>query len=230
MQISIVIPTLNEERNIQRLMPYLKGLPHQVYLKEVIVSDGGSTDNTVAVAKKAGARVLQAPSRGRAVQMNHGAAQSTGDMLYFVHADVIPPKTCLLDIVEATQEGHCMGCFAYDFDSRATLLRVNAFLTTFKWLASGGGDQTFYIPKKVFKELGCFDEKLPIMEDFDFVKRAKKKYPFHLIPKKVIVSARKYEQNSYLKVQIANVLVFSLFKMGVSPHKLATWYRQLLFK
>lgn len=229
MHISIIIPTLNEEGNIKRLVDYLQILPHQHFLQEIIISDGGSTDNTVVQAQKTGAKVLCAPTRGRAVQMNYGAAKAKGDILYFIHADVLPPETCLFDIVQAVKAGQYVGCFAYDFDSTSTLLKFNAFLTTFKWLASGGGDQTFYIPKQIFEELECFDESLPIMEDFDFVKRAKKKYPFHLLPQRVLVSARKYEHNHYLKVQLVNVLVFSLFRMGVSPYKLAKWYRDLLF-
>lgn len=229
MYISIIIPTLNEEENIKRLLNYLTSLPHQHFLHEIIVSDGGSKDDTVSQAQRLGAKVIRAPSKGRAVQMNFGSEKANGDILYFVHADVLPPKSCLNDIVNAIQSGHCMGCFAYDFDSDSTMLKLNAFLTTFNWLASGGGDQTFYIPKKTFEELDRFDENLPIMEDFEFVKRAKKKYPFHLLPQKALVSARKYEHNHYLKVQIVNILVFGLFKMGVSPYKLAKWYRYLLF-
>lgn len=229
MQISIIIPTLNEETNIQRLLPYLQSLPNQEYLLEILVSDGGSTDQTVRLARNLGATVLVPPAKGRAVQMNFGAANARGNILYFVHADVIPPRTCLSDVVGAVNEGNCIGCFAYDFDSSSRMLKLNAYLTTFKWLASGGGDQTFYIPKNKFIELQCFDEKLPIMEDFDFVKRVKRKYTLHLIPKKVRVSARKYEHNHYLKVQLVNVVVFTLFRLGVSPHKLSKWYKAMLF-
>lgn len=228
MQISIVIPTLNESENIQRLIPYLHSLPNIAYLKEIIVCDGGSTDNTLSLAQQAGARALQSPGKGRAIQMNFGASAATGEILYFVHADVLPPQSCLSDIVTAIKDGKLMGCFAYDFDSDSPLLKLNAYLTTFKWMASGGGDQTFYIPKQLFEELHRFDENLPIMEDFDFVKRAKRKYRLHLIPEKVKVSARKYEHNHYLKVQVVNALIFSLFRMGVSPHALARWYKRML--
>lgn len=229
MQISVIIPTLNEEGNIQRLVDYLWTLPDQDHLKEIIICDGGSTDNTVTQAEKSGAMVLHAPSPGRAVQMNYGAARASGAILYFVHADVLPPTSCFSEIATAVKTGRCIGCFAYDFDSNSALLKLNAYLTTFNWLASGGGDQTFYIPKLIFEELECFDENLPIMEDFDFVKRVKKKYSFHLLPQKVLVSARKYKHNHYLKVQFANVLIFFLFKIGVSPDKLAKWYRAMLF-
>lgn len=231
MTISIIIPTLNEAANIGQQLEYFKKFNGLSLLEEILVVDGGSTDDTVAIAQGAGAQVHRAPQKGRARQMNYGAQLAKGQILYFVHADVRPPLTCLLDIQQSIQDQKCIGCFAYHFNSDSRLLRMNAFFTQFDWMANGGGDQTLFILKERFEELGGFDEQLPIMEDFDFVWRAKKqKYTMHLVKKRALVSARKYEQNSYLKVQLVNALTFLAFRWGVSPAKLAHWYRKQLFK
>lgn len=226
--ISIIIPTLNEEERIGSLIKHLRTLSHQAFLEEIIVSDGGSTDRTCALAKAAGTHLVHAPCPSRAIQMNYGAQQAKGDILYFVHADALPPKDCLANIVEAVQAGHQLGCFSYDFNSDSSWLKINAYFTQFDAITSGGGDQTLFLPKETFETLGRFDEDLPIMEDFDFVWRAKKRYPLHFVKNPVLVSAWKYEKNSYLKVQIVNGITFTLFRRGYCPFKLAKWYRRVL--
>lgn len=227
-RISIVIPTLNEEQRIGKLVTHLQRIPHQELIAEIIVVDGGSKDQTCAVAHEAGASVLLAPATGRAVQMNYGAAQTKGEILYFVHADVLPPASCLLDIKKALEAGHQLGCFSFDFDSSSPLLKINAYLTQFDSITSGGGDQTLFLYKQTFEELGCFNEELPIMEDFDFVWRAKKQYDLYLVKNRALVSARKYNKNGYFKVQIVNGLTLVLFRRGMSPSKLAKWYKKVL--
>lgn len=231
MTISIIIPTWNEADNIEQQLQYLNQLDNPSLLEEILLIDGGSTDETVAIAEKTGVAVHISPKKGRACQMNYGAKLAKGDILYFVHADVQPPKSCLENILTSIQEQKCIGCFAYKFKSKSRLLKMNAFFTQFDWMTNGGGDQTLFILKERFEELGGFDEQLPIMEDFEFVWRAKKrKYTMHLVKKRALVSARKYEQNSYLKVQLVNAFTFLAFRWGVSPQKLANWYRKQLFK
>lgn len=229
MQISVIIPTLNEATNIGQQVERFLSFPRQDLLREIIVVDAGSQDATVAVAEKAGARVLLAPQKGRAVQMNFGAKHAQGAILYFVHADVRPPASCLEDVVQTLAQKQRLGCFTYHFDSDSPLLKVNAFFTGFNWMANGGGDQTLFLQKSCFWELGGFDEQLPIMEDFDFVWRAKKQqYAMQVVRSRATVSARKYEKNNYFKVQIVNAITFLAFRWGYSPRKLAEWYRKML--
>jgi rSAM/selenodomain-associated transferase 2 len=230
MQISIIIPTLNEAARIEGLLVHLSQFQNPDLLAEILVVDGGSKDSTQTLAKEAGAKVLRSPRPGRAVQMNHGARHAKGEILYFVHADVIPPRDCLSAIRESVTAGHAMGGFAYLFDSASPLLRFNSFFTQFDWMANGGGDQTLFIQRESFEEMGGFDEELPIMEDFDFVWRAKKKYGFKLIKSRVIVSARKYEQNSWLRVQLVNATTFLGFRWGVPPERLTKWYAKMLHR
>jgi rSAM/selenodomain-associated transferase 2 len=229
MKISIVIPALNESQfighTIRHLLKYGGGK-----VIELFVVDGGSTDDTIRVAREAGAAVLSSPEKGRAIQMNFGASQCTGEVLYFVHADTITPETYVSDISRALSQGSQMGNFQYRFDSSSRLLQFNALFTRFQWLVCQGGDKTFFIRRSLFFKLGGYDPAHVVMEEYDFVRRARKLgYKLAIIPAKCIVSARKYEQNSYLRVQIANLIVYNLWAWGwVKPTGLRAIYRKLL--
>lgn len=226
MRTSVIIPTFNEAANIGQLVTFLRQhAPSEGC--EIIVVDGGSTDNTLALAKRAGARAVRSPHKGRAAQMNHGAQLSAGEILYFVHADVRPPVTWATDIATAIGQGARAGCFSYRFDSDSALLRFNARLTRLDWLAVGGGDQTLFILHSCFEALGGF-RNLRIMEDFDLVWRFKKKHPFRVIRNDAVVSARKYEEHSWLYVQLVNVLTVLLFKMNFPQERLHRMYQSLL--
>lgn len=227
MKISIIIPVLNEAENLKELLPFFSKIKNQEQ-QEVIVVDGGSTDRTKEVVEKAGFRFLTCGIQSRTAQMNLGAKESNGDILYFVHADVRILPSFYEDILSSLNEGFQAGCFAYNFDSPGRMLRINSWFTQFNGLLSGGGDQTLFIRKDVFWELGGFDEKFCLMEDFELVRRIKKKYGFKVIPKRILVSARKYENNSWLRVQIANLIVFGLFFLDHPPTKLKALYSRLL--
>ncbi|HET6243148.1 MAG: TIGR04283 family arsenosugar biosynthesis glycosyltransferase [Bacteroidetes bacterium] len=228
MKISIIIPTLNEAANIERLIIHLHKYGG-MDLHEIIVSDGGSSDSTLEIASNAGAKAVCSEKQGRALQMNLGSNHSTGDILYFVHADTLPPIEFIAEIQKAILKRKKAGCFRFRYDSDKKLLVINSYFTKFNTIFSGGGDQSLYIQKNVFNELGGFDESYVIMEDFDLVSRLRKKrFGLHIIPKEILISARKYSNNSYLRVNIANLLVFSLYKMGVKPVKLSGLYKKLL--
>ncbi|MDZ7876537.1 MAG: TIGR04283 family arsenosugar biosynthesis glycosyltransferase [Saprospiraceae bacterium] len=225
--ISIVIPTLNEADNIGHIIDYLKQHA-DASLQEIIVVDAQSDDNTEGVAWRHGAVVVQSPKRGRAAQMNAGATRAKGDILYFVHADCYPPTTYISDIFYALQKGFPMGCYRYRFDSDAVLLKINAFFNRFEPLFCRGGDETLFIEKVVFYELNGFDEYYCIMEEYDFIRRAKERFRFKIIPKYAVVSARKYETNSWWRVQRANAKLFSMFQKGAEPEKMAATYKKML--
>ncbi|MEM1120240.1 MAG: TIGR04283 family arsenosugar biosynthesis glycosyltransferase, partial [Bacteroidota bacterium] len=224
--ISIVIPTLNEADCVGKLVNYL--FQHQTEtLAEIIVVDGKSSDRTVATAQKMGAKVVISPKRGRANQMNLGSKIAKGDILYFVHCDTFPPTTYLSDIQAAVRNGFPIGCFQTKFDTNRTLVKTNSWWSQFDFLFCRGGDQTLFVTKKVFDDLDGYKE-MRIMEEYDFLIRARKKYPFKIIPSRVLVSARKYDNRSYVKVQFANVIVFNMFRFGASQDRLVRTYRQLL--
>ncbi len=228
MKISVIVPTLNEAATIKKLILHLRKHGGKD-LHEIIVSDGGSSDNTSQIATEVGATVIDSETKGRAVQMNLGANHSTGDILYFVHADMLPPAEFVTEIRNAVSQNKKAGCFRFRFDSNKQLLSINSYFTRFNGIFSGGGDQSLYIEKKLFKQLGGFDQGHVIMEDFDLVTRLRKSgHGLYIIPKEAIVSARKYSNNSYLRVNLSNLLVFSLYKIGVKPAKLSILYKRLI--
>jgi len=227
MTLSVIIPTLNEADHIRQLICDIRQYGG-TYLTDLLVVDGGSSDDTVAQAQAAGARVVTSVLPGRANQMNYGASLTTGEVLYFVHADVKIHPDFVADIRQAVADGNDAGCYRFKFASEHPMLKLNSYGTRFPGLMSRGGDQTLFITRYLFNRLEGFHERYVIMEDFDIITRIRAVARFCIIPKDVIVSARKYESNSWLRVQVANLTAFSLFFMNVSPIRIAKTYRKML--
>ena len=229
MVISIVIPTLNEENYIGTLLTFLSSHPHKDQFK-VIVVDGGSTDATVELVKEFKYRVTCTKKASRAHQMNVGARLAQGDVLYFVHADTQLIPSFVDDIEKAIQAGANCGCYRFKFyKSKNPLLHINGYFTRFPFKWCRGGDQTLFIKKDLFESLGGFDEHFVIMEDYELLDRLERQnVPFMVLPKSVKVSARKYERNSYLKVQLANLKAMRMYRNGVSPVEIKNYYHATL--
>jgi rSAM/selenodomain-associated transferase 2 len=229
MSISVIIPTCNESLRIGQLVDHLTDLGGGL-LKEVIVVDAAATDDDTLEHVPVGKALrIKSDVTCRAIQMNQGAKIAKGDILYFVHADVMPPRDYARDIYTSLENGHDFGFFSYNFDSPKALLKVNSFFTRFPNIFTGGGDQTFYISKSLFKAQGGFDEGVVMMEDFDlFYKLKKAGLAYEIINNPVLVSARKYEKNSYLKVNFINLVTMILFKLGYSRQKLKQFYTTAL--
>ena len=224
MKLSIIIPTYNEADNIGALVRYLKELAPA----EIIVSDGGSTDHTLEIAAAAGALAVSSRIKGRAGQMNHAASLATGDVLYFVHADTRPAASFPADIEQVLAQGYNCGSFRFRFDNNRGMLKLNSFLTRFNYLFFRGGDQSIFVTRALWETVGPFREEMRIMEDFDFLARIWRKGRFRLIPKETIVSARKYEMNSWLRVQLANLKVVRMYRRGASQDDMIDAYRSAL--
>lgn len=169
-------------------------------------------------------QVVLCDQRSRAHQMNQGAKVATGRILWFVHADTKPPSGFYKDILDATANGADLGGYRFKFDSNRILLRINSWFTRFNLLTFRGGDQTLFITRKAFDELNGFDEHFTIMEEYDLLQRASVRHVFKLIPKSVIVSARKYDHNTYLQVNLANLKAMRMFKRGKDPEEIKQFY------
>lgn len=227
MKISIIIPTYNEEAHIVDLLRYLENQAPSESDLELLVVDGHSTDRTVEKVRQAGFTCRVSPSKGRAVQMNFGVEHTSGELLYFVHADTRPPESYATDIRQAVQNGYESGCYRFSFNSEALMLKINSWFTRFDVLICRGGDQSLFITRSVFEEMKGF-KNYRIMEDFELIRRLRRRETFTILPKSVRVSARKYKENHYLKVNLVNLVVFTMFIFGASQRTMVHAYTKLI--
>jgi rSAM/selenodomain-associated transferase 2 len=225
--ISIIIPTYNEADQIASTIKKLTEMVQGEQF-EIIVADGGSTDDTVAQAKRAGAITLSSPKKGRAAQMNAGAAQAKGGIFYFLHADTIPPEGFITDILNATSKGCQAGCYMLSFDYKHWFLKVNCWFTRFDIDAFRFGDQSLFVTRTAFEQAGGFSEKHIVMEDQHLVKRLRKSIRFIVIKKPVVTSARKYLENGVYKTQGAFFIIYFLYTLGFSQESLVNTYKRLI--
>lgn len=226
--ISVIIPVYNEEGVIGNTVRYLKAVEDDHLIKEIIVVDGGSIDNSVDVAEKAGALIIKSATKGRAAQMNEGARVSKGSILYFLHADSIPPKTFGADIMEAVGKGFSMGCYRLRFDVDHWFLKANTWFTRFDINAFRYGDQSLFVTQDFFNKVGGFCEKHIVMEDQEIIKRLRKHGNFIILSKEVITSARKYVANGVFKMQGIFYLIYFMYQLGYSQEKLLATFRRLV--
>ncbi|MEO1013128.1 MAG: TIGR04283 family arsenosugar biosynthesis glycosyltransferase [Bacteroidota bacterium] len=222
--ISIIIPVLNEAEYINVLLSHLKkSRPH--YCAEIIVIDGGSTDNTVGLAKSHGVKVLSS-EKGRARQMNLGARHARGTILYFLHVDTLPPKTFDETILHAVTNESQAGCFQMRFDSDSLLLRFFAWFTRINHRICRGGDQSLFITKELFLRSGGFNEDYRVYEDNEFVGRLYRETNFKVLPQKVRTSARKYEKMGPLRLQFYFGIIHIMNYLGAGPEQLYQYYNR----
>lgn len=228
-RLHLIIPVLNEADNLRELLPLLAA--ELAPRDRITVADGGSSDDTPAVLSSyPQAHHLRCQGCGRAFQMNEAARREAShfDVFYFVHADTRPPVGFRQDIVESLRQGYDVGCYRFRFDWGHPLLAVNAFFTRFSGLACRGGDQSLFLSQAAFTSLGGFRD-MKIMEDYDIIERTwASPFRFRVIPRDIVVSARKYRVNGWLKVQLANLRVFRMYKAGASEDAMVATYRKML--
>jgi rSAM/selenodomain-associated transferase 2 len=220
--ISIIIPTLNEEYNIGTLAETLKGS-----VGEIIVVDGGSTDRTVALAEENGIRVERSIP-GRAFQLNHGAACAHGSVLLFLHADTHLPENFTVPLLQAlTERDVIAGAFSLAIRDAGPALRFIAFCANIRscCLQLPYGDQAIFILKDQFIRLGGYPQ-LPIMEDFFFIKKAKTLGTIRTVPERVTTSARRWQRLGIVRTTLTNQLVVLGFALHIKPERLASLYRR----
>ena len=226
--ISVIIPVYNEAAFIEDTIRRLREADNQLLVREIIIVDGGSDDHTPAIAAAAGALVLTSPVKGRAAQMNLGAAKASGNILYFLHADTLPPGGFTTDIVAAAGAGFPAGCFMLRFDLRHWFLRLNCWFTQFNVSAFHYGDASLYVHRDRFTEAGGFAEDHIVFEDYHLVKALKSRGSFHIIRKAVITSARKYRENGVFKMQVIFYLMYGLYRLRLPQQKLLSVYKSLI--
>ncbi|TGD80504.1 TIGR04283 family arsenosugar biosynthesis glycosyltransferase [Hymenobacter wooponensis] len=226
--VSIIIPTYNEAVGITKLLGHLQAAAGPDASLEILVADAGSPDGTAHLARLAGARVIECTRKGRAAQLNAGAAAATGSILYFLHADTYPPLDFLALIRRAVAAGVSSGCFRLRFDDAHWFLRANAWVTRFDIDLIRFGDQSLFVKSTSFKQAGGFREDLLLMEDQEIIGRLRKEGQFLVLPHAVETSARKYHENGVFRLQGIFTLIATLHWLGVSQARLVSLYRRFI--
>ncbi|MFA7346352.1 MAG: TIGR04283 family arsenosugar biosynthesis glycosyltransferase [Desulfurivibrionaceae bacterium] len=219
--ISIIIPTLNETACIGETVAGLVGQPGV----EVIVADGGSKDRTVAEAKAAGARVIDAPV-GRGSQQNQGARAAHGNILLFLHADTRLPEDFAKQIHAAlAQPGIVAGAFRFAVGANGRRFRLLERCANWRagWFGLPYGDQALFLPAARFQAMGGFRE-IALLEDVELVLRLGKMGRIALLPTPALTSPRRWQRLGLVRTTMVNQLILLGFFCGISPDRLARWY------
>ncbi|WP_250433151.1 TIGR04283 family arsenosugar biosynthesis glycosyltransferase [Hanstruepera flava] len=248
-QLSIIIPVLNEADNIALLLNHLINNSSPKNSTEIIIVDGGSTDGTLEKVKafvtssvptftvgmyregepkpdtQTNIKLLHSP-KGRAKQMNLGAKHATGNILYFLHADSFPPKNFDALIINEIEKGNQAGCFRLQFDSKHWWLRLASWLTQFSWRACRGGDQSQFITKKLFDDIGGYDENYTIYEDNILINELYARKKFVVIQEKIKTSARLYQKHGVWKLQYHFWTIYVKKWFGASADELYNYYKK----
>jgi rSAM/selenodomain-associated transferase 2 len=220
---AIIIPTLDEAERITGQVERCLTLRPR---PEVIVADGGSRDDTCSRAESSGAKVVISPRRGRAFQMNAGAAAGGGDVLVFLHADVILRQGAFESMLEALNDPALAGgAFRRRFDSPSPLLRLGCRLADLRgrWIRIFLGDQAIFVRRSAFQSVGGYPEIL-LFEDLEFSRRLSRVGRTVLLREKVVASSRRFRREGVPWQILKNLYLTALYLAGADPSRLARRY------
>jgi rSAM/selenodomain-associated transferase 2 len=221
--LSVIIPTLNEAARLPRLLAALRQRAVQA---EIIVVDGGSADDTVAIAARLGIRVLHSPP-GRGRQMCLGAAQAHGSVLLFLHADTALPPSALQSLCERLDADRALvgGNFRLLFDGSDGFSRwLDGF---YRWIRAHGyyyGDSAVFVRRAVYDALGGI-RPIALMEDYDFIRRMERFGRTCCIEEPPLVtSSRRFQGRHPAAIVWGWIKIHMLYHLGVAPDRLARIY------
>ena len=226
MTISVIIPTLNEEKGLAQMLVQTSAFGFD----EVVIADGGSTDRTIHLSEAFCARIsntsLVRVPQGRGRQLNEGVKASHGQILLFLHADTQLPATAKQDIEDALQNNQVVGGrFDVTFDRQTRWGTVISTMMNWRSRCFGiaTGDQAMFVRRHTFEQLGGFAE-IPLMEDLDLSRRMKRMGQIAALRSRVVTSFRRWEQNGPLRTILLMWALRFLYWIGVSPHQLQRFY------
>jgi rSAM/selenodomain-associated transferase 2 len=219
--LTVVIPTLNESVIIADSVSAVRaGWPEA----GVVVADGNSSDDTVALAETAGATTISVSTRSRGTQLNEGARTCDSDWILFLHADtrLTPEAIRAADSYMKRDDGG-LAMFRIQFKDPTWMLRFSAWWTRFDSVFTRFGDQGILIRRSFFLELGGFNT-WPLFEDVNLVRRARARHRIDVLPASVVTSSRRFRRYGPLRQQLRNGRLLIQFLGGADPHRLARSY------
>jgi rSAM/selenodomain-associated transferase 2 len=224
--LSIIIPVWGEADRISENIRHIRELDADG-TAEIIVVDGDPEGRTISMITAEGVRTMVA-EKGRARQMNRGAAIATGDVLLFLHADTLLPPNAFALIRGAMNDNRFVGgAFDLGFNTKRTIFRVTelyVFLRT-RLTKIPFGDQAIFIRRDYFERIGGYRD-IPIMEEVELMTRIRKRADaICIIPAKVRTSVRRYEREGVLFCTLRNWLLQVSYALGISPERLVKWYK-----
>ncbi len=224
--LSIILPVLNEAEGINNAIAHLRAQVDDDEL-EIIIVDGDAAGSTIKAVLDE--KVLKLTTlRGRARQMNVGAARAKGDILLFLHADTRPPSNALALIRSALHGNRAVaGAFDLGFDTKRRIFMITELYVALRTRLTRVpfGDQAIFIQRSYFEKIGGYRD-IPLMEDVELMKRIRKRGDAVVtIPQKVRTSPRRYERDGVLYCTFRNVAMQILYAWGVPPERLIKWYR-----
>lgn len=236
--LSIIIPVLNEADSILSFLEHLTNSISKDTTVEIILVDGGSNDDTEKLIRgfiqdlkyplygfssALQVRFLNS-EKGRAKQMNLGAKNANGEILYFLHADSFPPKNFDKHILNEVEQGNPAGCFRMKFDSNHWWLYLAGWFTKFNLKSFRGGDQSQFITKSLFEEIGGFDERYIIYEDNILISELYKGEKFVVIQQSLTTSARRYREHGVWRLQYHFWMIHLKRRLGADAEELYAYY------
>lgn len=221
-QVSIVVPVLNEAASIRSALARLSVLRKAGV--ELVIVDGGSTDDTLANVRDLCDHLISAP-RGRGSQMNVGAHQASGVVLIFLHADTILPLGALDAVKQAIDRGAVWGRFDVAINGASRWFSVISFMMNVRsrWTGIATGDQAIFVSRRAFLESGGFPD-IPLMEDVSFCSSMRSCSRPACLSDKVITSGRRWEKNGVFRTILMMWRLRLRFFLGASPDRLAREY------
>jgi rSAM/selenodomain-associated transferase 2 len=223
MKVSIIVPVLNEAVHIAETLQSLSCYRESGH--EVIIVDGGSSDDTLALAAQAADKVLRS-NPGRALQMNRGIDAAAGDVLLFLHADTRLPADAIVQIVKTVEDGCFWGRFNVRLSGNHFMFRIIECMMNLRSCITGiaTGDQAIYVSRESIAIVGNYPQ-LPLMEDIAFSKGLRNLGWPACIKAPVITSSRRWEENGIMQTVMLMWRLRLLFFLGVPAEKLAQQYR-----
>jgi rSAM/selenodomain-associated transferase 2 len=222
MTISVIIPVFNEEAILPAFLNQTANWP----VTEIIMVDGGSTDQTQSIIDAFRRHRLLIVNKGRGNQMNKGAKVAACDVLLFLHADSIFPPDGFSAISKALQNTNFVGgAFRLKINSNSLLLKFITMMANMRSSIFGlpYGDQGIFVRRAVFNNMGGYRD-FPLMEDVEFIRRLKREGRIVLLDQAITTSARRWNRQGIFFTSFRNIILLALYFMGVSPKQLVKWY------